>query len=368
MINKGAVKSGLGRASAGLCAKLRDAIVSGKLGASGFIPSQRELSADFGVAHTTVRRALKQLIEEGLLVAEPRRGFRVLPRATDPNRGCPLAYIHELIAGEDMPMQPWLLESLRAAAGRRGWSVLAPSVVGREIEEVIADLRSQRSFAAVLNTVEPRVLAAVERWGVPAVVINDQAESGSIDSIVQDGHQAGVSAVRHLLEQGCRRIAWLGPRGKSVHVLERFGGVVAALHNLGTGLPDDLLVWTEQGTQAAQARELLSRADRPDGVVCMWREAGLETCRAARELGIELGRDLHVVGWCPEEQYDHEWLPEFKGGYVPPANTWSVQTMAELALSRLAERRENPNVPALRVKVPVTLRIAEREASRKERG
>jgi len=362
MINKSAAASGLGRASASLCAKLREAITTGEIGASGFIPSQRELSASFGVAHTTVRRALKRLIEEGLLVAEARRGFRVLPRATDPNRGCPLAYVPEFYPdweGRGI-MQPWLLEYLRAAAEKRGWSMFAPGTARRNVEEVFSELKSNRCFGLVLNTVAPDVLTAVERSGLPAVVVNDQAESGNVDSVLQDGHQGGVSAVKYLIERGCRRIAWFGPRGKSVHVLERFGGVASALHNLGPGLPDDLLVWRVKDDMAAQARELLSRRDRPDGVIGMWKEPGLEICRAARDVGIELGRDLHVVGWCPQEQYEHEWLPEFNGGgYVAPALTWSVQTMAELALSRLAERRENPNVPALRVKVPVTLRVTD---------
>jgi DNA-binding LacI/PurR family transcriptional regulator len=307
-----------------------------------------------------VRRALSKLIDEGLLVAEPRRGFRVLPKATDPNSGCPVAYVPELYPQSGAPMQPWLVEHLRAAAGRRGWSILAPSVADRGAGELISELRAQRCSAAVLNTVDSEVLGAVERWGVPAVVVNDQAESGSIDSIVQDGHQGGVTAVKCLLDRGCRRIAWFGPLARDVHGLERFGGVVAALNNLAGRLHTDLLVKAGRDRPASLARALLSRADRPDGVVSMWKEPGLEICRAARELGIALGRDLHVVGWCPEEHYEREWLPEFKGsGYVAPALTWSVRTMAELAVSRLAERRENPNVPALRVKVPVTLRVTD---------
>jgi hypothetical protein len=31
--------------------------------------------------------------------------------------------------------------------------------------------------------------------------------------------------------------------------------------------------------------------------------------------------------------------------------------MAQIALARVAERRENPAMPAVRVKVPVTLRL-----------
>ncbi|MHC4914188.1 MAG: GntR family transcriptional regulator [Planctomycetota bacterium] len=352
---------GLGRASQSVLTELREALVSGQIPPGSYLPTQRALSAKYGVAHTTVRRALKRLISEGLIVAEPRRGFRVLPAAGDPARGCPLGYIPEFYTPQRgrRQMQPWLAEELRAAAGRRGWSLL--SVTGSEAtpERMLADLRAQRVFAAVLNTVDPRILEVVRDWGAPAVVVNDQAEEGGIDSVVQDGQQGGATAARYLLERGCRRIAWFGPRGENVHGLDRFGGVASMLHNAGPGLPEDMIFWTDRNDLPGLAREFLSRKNRPDGVACMWREPGVQIARAARDLGIELGRDLHLVGWCPEEQYEREWLPNFTGGHVPPAISWSARHMAELALSRLADRRENPDIPALRVKVPTTLRVVD---------
>ena len=352
--------SGLGRASRGVLAELREALVSGEIPSGSYLPTQRELSARYGVAHTTVRRALKRLISEGLIAAEPRRGFRVLPGAGDPARGCPLAYIPEFYEGArgQGQMQPWLAEELRAAAGRRGWSLLSVTASEANPEKMLTDLRGQRSFAAVLNTVDPRILDLVRRWGAPAVVVNDQAEEGGIDSVVQDGQQGGATAARYLLERGCRRIGWFGPRSRSVHGLDRFGGLASMLHIAGPGLPDDLIFWSSRDDLPRQAREFLSRAKGPDGVACMWREPGLEIARAARELGLELGRDLHLVGWCPEEQFEREWRSQFAAGHVPPALTWSARHMAELAISRLADRRESADIPPLRVKVPTTLRTA----------
>ncbi len=349
----------LGRASTKLHAELRAAIVSGEISGGGFIPTQRELSSQYGVAHTTVRRALKKLEVEGLIASEPRRGFRVLPRASDPDRGCPLAYVADPLdsAGRPRPFHSHLLVSLRLAAGRRGWSMLALGSEGSTVPETIAGMRSQRAFGVVLNTTDAELLRAIERWGVPAVVVNDWAESARIDSIIQDGHQGGLLAARHLCERGARRIAWFGPLGDDVHSLERFGGVAAGLQQFGAGLPPELVVETGSQSMIALAHGLLSRRDRPEGVITMWRGCTLAVRQAAEELGLEVGRDFELVGWCPQELYDTTYLPAFEGGPVAPAVVWSVATMAETALSRLAERRENPDLPALRVKVPTTLRV-----------
>ncbi|MHC4917592.1 MAG: hypothetical protein ACYTGB_19120, partial [Planctomycetota bacterium] len=89
----------------------------------------------------------------------------------------------------------------------------------------------------------------------------------------------------------------------------------------------------------------------------LWRDRALTLARAARELGLKIGRDLHLVGWCLEERYAEAWVPEFEGEPVAPAVTWSARTLGETAMARLAERRENPDLPALRVKIPVSLRL-----------
>jgi hypothetical protein len=92
-------------------------------------------------------------------------------------------------------------------------------------------------------------------------------------------------------------------------------------------------------------------------VIALWHNLALAVKRAADELGLRLGRDLHLVGWCAEEAVEEVYRPVFGQEPLPPLVTWSVRTMAETVVARLSERRENPELPALRVKVPVTLRV-----------
>jgi DNA-binding LacI/PurR family transcriptional regulator len=132
---------------------------------------------------------------------------------------------------------------------------------------------------------------------------------------------------------------------------------MAGLHSRGQRLDPDLIVVPRPGDRERSARELLSRSDRPDGIIALWRGHALAVKRAADALGLAIGRDFELVGWCPEELYEAHFLSAFAGGAVPPAVVWSVRTMAETAFSRLAERQEHPNLPALKIKVPVRLRI-----------
>src|SRR3954466_8181079 len=74
---------------------LRAALVNGSRGPGELLPSTRDLAASFGVHRQTIMVALDALCAEGLLAAEPRRGYRVaapeptiaLPRQRRPAAG-----------------------------------------------------------------------------------------------------------------------------------------------------------------------------------------------------------------------------------------------------------------------------------------
>jgi DNA-binding GntR family transcriptional regulator len=57
-----------------LAAHLRDQIRSGDLPPRSRVPSLINLAAEHGLAEMTVRRALKVLIDEGLIETRPGRG------------------------------------------------------------------------------------------------------------------------------------------------------------------------------------------------------------------------------------------------------------------------------------------------------
>ena len=60
--------------------RLRAAVVDGTLAAGTTLPASRALAADLAIARGTVVEAYQRLIEETLLIAEPRRGIRVAAR------------------------------------------------------------------------------------------------------------------------------------------------------------------------------------------------------------------------------------------------------------------------------------------------
>lgn len=62
-----------------IAAALRDRITGGEFASGTALPSESALCAEYGVARNTLRRALEQLTEEGLIEVRPGRG-RVVAR------------------------------------------------------------------------------------------------------------------------------------------------------------------------------------------------------------------------------------------------------------------------------------------------
>lgn len=63
---------------------LREAIAGGKLKAGGALPSERTLSELTGASRVTIRKAIEQLVEEGLLLRRQGSGTYLAPRIEQP--------------------------------------------------------------------------------------------------------------------------------------------------------------------------------------------------------------------------------------------------------------------------------------------
>ena len=55
-------------------------ITTGEIGADEALPSLKRMIQETGLAQSTVQKAVRRLIEEGLVVSVPGRGVYVAPR------------------------------------------------------------------------------------------------------------------------------------------------------------------------------------------------------------------------------------------------------------------------------------------------
>jgi len=143
-------------------------------------------------------------------------------------------------------------------------------------------------------------LARLAGRHVPAVLMNYDPGTDEACAVIVDNEQAGYLAGRHLIDSGCRRLAFLSGddtvqpvqlrrRGLRRAVAEADGSVV--LEEIHT---DDL----EFASGARVAREIAGRRveDRPDGVIGVTDNLAVGVIEQASDLGIDVPGEIAVMG------------------------------------------------------------------------
>jgi DNA-binding LacI/PurR family transcriptional regulator len=327
----------------------------------------RELARKHGAATVTVNRALKLLAREGLVVAQPRHGYRVRPGSADPDRGLPVAYVnstrHEIGSGRDEFHKTLLLEFQRVA-GARGWSLLVLDADALTPAAAAEQIAAANCCGVITNTADPELWARLSGTGMPAVTIDAWREDLAADCVLQDGFTGGLQAAKHLLGRGIERIGWLGPEldAGNPQVLERFAGAHAALAARGLEFAARATVPLGRPAEAQEAaRSLLASRGRPQAVLALWQDATVAVACAAAELGLTPGGDFEMVGWSTEEEYASGFLPLFGQRRAPAAVTWSISRMADAAVARLKQRRAEPGLAPAMIRIPTAVREGARQ-------
>ncbi len=119
-------------------------------------------------------------------------------------------------------------------------------------------------------------------------------------SIGCDNHAGGALAGRHLLERGCRRIAFLGDAStRFPEFFARYQGCDAALREAGLAMSPALQVDADSTEEAgyAAARALVARGEPFDAIFAASDLIAIGAIHALKEAGLRVPDDVAVVGF-----------------------------------------------------------------------
>ncbi|MEV6641692.1 LacI family DNA-binding transcriptional regulator [Amycolatopsis sp. NPDC051371] len=165
-------------------------------------------------------------------------------------------------------------------------------------------LEQQRVQGILITPVDPGSpqLDEIARRGMPLVIVDRTRNSDSHCSVAVDDVVGGEIAVRHLLEQGHERIAFVGGQLDIGQVRERREGALRALLAAGLG-PDHLVDLTTSrmavadGGNAGRRLAGLPSATRPTAAFCANDLLALGLLQACAALRMRVPDDLAIVGY-----------------------------------------------------------------------
>jgi LacI family transcriptional regulator len=137
------------------------------------------------------------------------------------------------------------------------------------------------------------------RKGIPIIFVDRVEETRSGTKIIIDNYKAGCDATRHLIEQGCKRIAHLtGNLTRNVYG-QRFKGYLSALKDANIKYDEKLLLVSnlEKEDCINAAKHLLQLKQRPDGLFATSDFAAAICIQTFKQSGVKIPDDIAVAGF-----------------------------------------------------------------------
>jgi LacI family transcriptional regulator len=270
-----------------------------------------DVASAAGVSNATVSAALND-VESARISAETRRRVREVAAT--------LGYVPNRLAqglraqksgtigfvGDQVATTPYavgmILGALEAARAAGRVMLLMNTEGDRDLEARELETLLQHQVDGVLyatmyhRSVEvPAVLR-----DTPVVLVDAESRDPKVSSAVPDEVAGAEAAVAELLAHGHRRIAFVNNAEPTLAATGRLEGYRRALGRAGVGVDRALVVAaTDIGPEGGYraARQLLALPERPTGVFCFRDLMAVGVYRAAQEAGLDVPRDLSVVGF-----------------------------------------------------------------------
>ena len=143
------------------------------------------------------------------------------------------------------------------------------------------------------------ILPILEK-GLPLVFFDRRYPPGNANMVLVDDYHGARQAVRHLIDQGCRRIAHIYAAPALDLSQQRLQGYRDALAEKGLPVSEDLQLSCDEGTIAAgvqAAEKLFSSSQPPDGIFTNNDVLAIGACQVIKSLGLKIPEDIAVVGF-----------------------------------------------------------------------
>ncbi|MCW3058271.1 MAG: regulatory protein LacI:Periplasmic binding protein/LacI transcriptional regulator [Capsulimonas sp.] len=353
---------------------LRDRIRSGLYQPGEWLPAERELTDDMRVHRRVVRAAIAQLEREGLLLRRPncRPIVQTPPVAVDDTPAGTQFPASRLVAlvmwhgggGATESAQQRIFWGMNQALGQAGYHGVFLDLgedVGTEQENAQSEAAHLRYaldhgfggivFYAYAYESNRELIQEVSRR-MPLVLIDRMVPGVEADFVGAENRQAMFDAVKYLVQQGHKRIAYV-TKGESINpVHDRLQGYLRALREEFASDAYEMVLtapFSERSTWSVFDTVFKLPADeRPTAVLCVNDVEAMRVEKRLAELGLSVPGDVSLIG------FDNI-VRSLPSGVGLTTMAQPFEEIGKAACKMFLRRIEDSSAPPLHVELPVKL-------------
>ena len=277
--------------------------------------SLKDLAGQLGVSIATVSRALRNSHEVGdemkkkVQALAHELNYRPNPFAQSLRKEAP-HIIGVVVPNLVTHYYSAVLSGIEDYARKRNYSVFCcnsnekeelergaiDNYVNMHVEGIIACLAQE--------TTDYSHFKEVHDMGIPLVFFARTCLPEYFSSVVADGDAAAQKATAHLLNNGRKRIAFVGGPNHLDMVKRRKHGYLEALREHRIPIDRSLVVCNKIDQEVAfnATRELLSRPDRPDAILAFNDIITYSVFLAIKSMGLRIPDDVALIGFSDSDR------------------------------------------------------------------
>lgn len=325
---------------------VRDEINSGNLHPGDKIPSENELTRQFGVSRNAVRQALDMLNGEGISETLKGIGTFVRSRSASPHQTRNIGFVCFFT---DSYIFPRIIRGCNQVLWKEGYQLMLNQSeydLGKE-REILLNLADKGVDGIIIEPVfsgsgesNMDLLLSIRERGIPVFLLDNEYPEHKFSSIRMDDFQAGYEAAAYLWEAGHRDIA-LFYQQDYLPKLRRKEGAIRFLSE--KGIPAEKISQFglegqgDRSTADMAAHAFFDRAPLPSAVICTNDEEALKLIRRGAEMGFRCPEDYSVIAFDNSEMAQQEQISlssfEHPGAYI-----------GHLAAKLILEQIANPDL------------------------
>ncbi len=276
--------------------QIKDDIKRGRF--EGKLPGERVLAKEFEVSYMTIRKAITELVEEGILHKFTTKGTFVSNNKISPKVTNNIGFFLDdgIKEGISSPYYSLVFKALEKAVKKHGYNLLLFSD-----HDDMNPLNNQKKIDGIIICCFPRVEDRVQELKkvLPIVLLDNHATDKSIPSVTIDNFNGCSVSTEFLISNGHTRIGFVSGLLDSDVCRDRLEGYKAALSNNNIGLDKTLIFKGDYSYESGEkaARYFLDLDKLPTAIVCANDSMAIGVMKVIRENGYSIPTDISVVGF-----------------------------------------------------------------------
>lgn len=262
------------------------------------LPGERVLAKDFNVSYMTVRKAIIELVEEGILHKFTTKGTFVSHRKMSPKKTRNLGFFldENIKDGISSPYYSLIFKALNKSAKDKGYNILFFSDLND-----LNPVKNQKKIDGVIICCFPRIEEKIQeiKKYLPIVLLDNIAADKSLPSVTIDNFNSCRYSTEFISTLGHKRIGFISGLLDSDVCKDRLHGFTNALSKLGLSLDKSLIFKGDYSYESGEkAGEYFASLNEPPTAILSANDSmAIGAMKILQEKGFKIPKDICMIGF-----------------------------------------------------------------------